>query len=338
VYVPRTYLSRPSSRDEGVDSPPAPFLQLDAKHVPSRPAPAERELANVETFVHLLGILYTVPIDDREFLVFKQSRTDIAFARRSLAKAQATEELPGGRDAVQVAQDGLRDLIDGHVARLERSNAARRAHLERFEAALRLLHEPARQASSDGAHSTTFVFLFMRLQPVDQAAVVESAREFLYTACIERAVHGRALDPVTPVRPLSFGTVQLHDLELMMPSLLQIEALFGALKSSELDSAWRCELVSHDLDLIVHFYRSHDAPMDVVDCLANLLNDKKPSWAANLFPRLAVEMQQQAVFHCRKLLLDSHARWEHEKTLPDANRMVRRALVSAFPDEVRARS
>ncbi|GAA5892633.1 hypothetical protein JCM8208_005868 [Rhodotorula glutinis] len=249
---------------------------LEPDHVPL--ATAERQLASVETFLHLLGILYTVPLDDREFSAFTQSRKAISMARR-----------------------------------LRLANGVRCTHLERVEAAQRLLHDRAMvPPAANGAQRTALAFFFGRLRPADQAAVVESAREFLYTACLERAAHGRALDPVPPI----------HE-------------LFGALRSPELDSAWRCELVSHDLTLIVHFYRAHGAPVDVVESLADLLAAKKSSWSANLFPRLPVATQQQAVSHCRKLLLDAHTQWESQQTNPDGARMYAEFLALLAPWELR---
>ncbi|GAA5836325.1 hypothetical protein JCM9279_000355 [Rhodotorula babjevae] len=261
-------------------------------------AARDHSLETVATFLHLLNLLYSAPVDDSEFFAFAASRTALMVRRRALTVVQEA----GGTaadDAVRFRQEELDELLAEHKAEFQQINRVRRAQLERFEAAQRLLHEPASvPAAAAHAQRSSLAFFFERLHPADQAAVVEAAREFLYTACIERAVHGRALDPL----PL-------------------IGRIFDAFHSFELDSAWRCELVSHDLDLIVHFYRAHDAHPDVVDGLANLLAAKKPAWAARLFPRLSVTMQEQAVSHCRKLLLDSHAQWEHQKMLPDAARM-----------------
>ncbi|GAA5945289.1 hypothetical protein JCM3775_007423 [Rhodotorula graminis] len=275
---------------------------------------AKRRLASIETFIDLLDILYSTPLDDREFSAFAQSRKAISVANRYLASARKLEDRHGGREAVKIAQRGLEDHIGQLAARLRRSDAVRQVHLERFEAAERLLHERATgQATGDNPHRAALVTGFERLGSAGQSAAVQCAREFVYAACVERAEHGRALDP------LPF-----------------VGKLFNALGSSKLGSAWRCGLVSHDLDMIVNFYVAHYAPTSIVDGLADILADKKAAWATNLFPHLPVATQEQAVRHCGQLRLDAHAQWEHQSTLPDGARMQAEFLALLAPWVLRA--
>ncbi|GAA5892630.1 hypothetical protein JCM8208_005867 [Rhodotorula glutinis] len=282
-------------------------------HTEIRRVTGSRSSETVSTFVHLLGVLYSAPIDDSEFFAFAQSRKTLMTRRRALTIVRDA----GGtaaEDAVRLAQEELDETVAEREAMFQQLNSVRRALLERLETAQRLLLDRARvPAAADGAQRTALAFFFGRLHPDDQALVVESARDLLYTACLERAVHDRALDPV----PL-------------------LGKLFEALSSSELESAWRCELVSHDLALIIHFYRAHGAPASVADGLADLLVARKASWATNLFPRLPIAMQERAVSHCRKLLLDAHAQWEHRKTLYDAARMYDEFLALLAPWELRS--